>query len=140
MKIDMLKVLNNITDTLKVHPGISPLESSCIGDAAFLHLNFDGQGFDIAISRNQYYDGEYKDCPPQRKTFYLSLARELVGYCVKVFAESEAAVRLFAEDYYKRLWCQVYDHLPEGMQVMGFPVTAEAYDRVVKDAIKREST
>lgn len=50
--------------------------------------------------------------------FYISLCRGLGKYCVKVSARSEIIVREHAAEYYGKLWCSVYDHVPDGMIVI----------------------
>lgn len=134
----MENILKMITNTLRVHPSITPLESSSNSIQALLHFNVDGRGYSILIQENESYDGEYKKSPAERKVFYLTLTRELIGYCIKVYAESEIAVRLYAQENHEHHWCSVFEKLPSGATVIGYPVDATPYDRIVKDQIKIE--
>lgn len=63
---------------------------------------------------------------PELKRFYLSLCRELCGYCVPVIAYGEMQVRKMAVDCYGRMWCSVYED-PKGMIVIGEDADASDY-------------
>jgi mannosyltransferase OCH1-like enzyme len=47
----------------------------------------------------------------KNNTYYLSLARGLVGYYVKFKAPNEDVVRNHAAKYFGRLWCSVYQDI-----------------------------
>lgn len=43
-----------------------------------------------------------------RQTYYISLCRELVGYCIVVSARNEIEARKHAVKYFGKMWCSVY--------------------------------
>jgi hypothetical protein len=45
-------------------------------------------------------------------TYYITLVRELSGYCIKVVAPSIASAIEYAYLNYGNLWCNVYDSEP----------------------------
>lgn len=50
--------------------------------------------------------------------YYISLVRALLGYCIRVKANSEDDVRKYAAKYLGKIWCSVYD-TSEGMTIIG---------------------
>ncbi len=47
------------------------------------------------------------------KKFYVSLVRGLVGYYVLFEAPDRNLVRCYCARYFGRMWCAVYDSIPE---------------------------
>ena len=45
---------------------------------------------------------------PEKKRFYVSLVRGLMGYYVLFEAEDEMTVRNHVAEYFGRMWCSVY--------------------------------
>ncbi len=45
----------------------------------------------------------------KKKVFYVSLVRNLIGYCIKVIAPNENAVRKYCKNTLGRMWCSVYE-------------------------------
>lgn len=55
------------------------------------------------------------------KKFYVTLARELQGYCIIAYAPSEMALRLHLIANYGKLWCSVYTEIPSE-RIIGVPL------------------
>lgn len=54
------------------------------------------------------------------KAFYITLVRELTGYCVVAYASSENIVREYAANTYGKLWCSVYpEERKPGERIIG---------------------
>lgn len=52
------------------------------------------------------------------KTYYVSLVRSLIGYCIRVKAPSEEAVRKYCQRVMGKMWFSVYPS-SQGMQLVG---------------------
>jgi hypothetical protein len=46
------------------------------------------------------------------ETFYVTLVRELGGYCIKAHAPNEIALRKHLFNTYGKLWCSTYTEKP----------------------------
>lgn len=53
--------------------------------------------------------------------FYISLVRNLIGYCIKIVAPDEYAARMYCVKYLGKMWCSLYQH-PGNMEVIGSTV------------------
>lgn len=69
------------------------------------------------------------------KKYYVTLVRDLCGYALEVWAESDIAVREYmVENYGNKVWCSVYDADHYGqewldkfkIEIIGRPVILES--------------
>lgn len=44
--------------------------------------------------------------------FYVTLCRELSGFCIRAVAQDEVALRFYLAATYGKLWCSVYTKKP----------------------------